>query len=90
MLRWFLLLRGVPSFRLSDYFWFLIFSRFTFAPLLQDVPLQCPSVPLERTLALLRHVVRLQPDSVSERRLAMEMVDLAESLVSDAAKGSRQ
>ncbi|KAF0295381.1 Rab3 GTPase-activating protein non-catalytic subunit [Amphibalanus amphitrite] len=53
-----------------------------------NTPLQCPSVPLERTLALLRHVVRLQPDSASECRLAMEMVDLVESLVSDAAKGS--
>ncbi|KAF0294324.1 Rab3 GTPase-activating protein non-catalytic subunit [Amphibalanus amphitrite] len=53
-----------------------------------NTPLQCPSVPLERTLALLRHVVRLQPDSASECRLALEMVDLVESLFSDAAKGS--
>ena len=53
------------------------------------MPLQCPSVPLERTLSLLRHVVRLQPDSASEYRLAGEMVDLVESLVSDAGRGAR-
>ena len=53
------------------------------------MPLQCPSVPLARTLALLRHIVRLEPDSASEHRLALDMVDLVESLVSDAARGTR-
>ncbi|XP_037085023.1 uncharacterized protein LOC119105663 [Pollicipes pollicipes] len=54
-----------------------------------DVPLQCPSVGLERTLALLRLVARLEQEHTHEHRLALEMVYLVESLLAEDGPGRR-